>query len=1126
MKKRLLKVAALFFAACGFVPQAYAQVPEGAEDITATYLKSADMSSYDGWVQTNFNPVSENVAESYAGWNSLEKNSYSLTQDVTLPEGDYCLTAYAFFRQGLTYDTDSSKSLAEMFAGEESTVVKTLGSISLSSYANDIPQASAAFYTDHNYLNQVEFSLSEQKTITIGFRGTFDLKQSWFIAGEVALYKIPLESYKMEFDNLCQELKSYSGLTTGLQGVVEQALEDYADVTNTVAAYREAIAALEGVLEFVETMQMDIEVANGFIVKCEEYVEKSNGEKDAFNQAISTAKSDLDAAATKEAIDNVMDDLETARQAYVLVATPNEGFTFDVTFLVKDAAIAVDGAPAWTNGRTWPYDAYTGAPDVYFLDNNGEIRDIYQDLTDMRPGVYRVSAVTRAEANLAVGYIYLNNTRADVQKQGDTGNTFGHGWGMTTIEEAVVAGNTARIGFYSDCVGKWASVDDFKLEFVRELSGEDVEKAKDVAMERISSLYQPIYDKSTADEEDRNAYHAAIQTAISAIENATTENITIDAAMTALEQARQTYVLVAIPNAGFTFDVTFLMANAAVTSTAGWTNGRTNQNGQYTGAPDNTYLDNYDENRDIFQDLTVRPGVYKLTAATRGQETVDLGYIYLNGTKADIQRVGNQGNNLERGWGWTVTEETAVENGALRIGFYSECTSGRWAGADNFKLEFVRDLDTEIEKKRSEALAEIYSVLDNSTAGSDVQATYRSAIEAVESSIQEAQTVSAIEEALAQALSDLEQARQTYVLEAIPNEGYVFDMTFLIEDAAIAVESSPAWTNVRTWSGGEYNGAPDNRYLDLNNQKSDIYQTVSLRPGVYKLSAVARGHADVTEGYVYINNTRAEIAKLGDHGNTLGHGWSRITTAETPVFGEAKIGFYANSLGTNIYASADDFKLYFVRELTEADKQVTVGLTVTEAGWATLMLPFDADLPDGLNAYTCESTEAGEEKEVANLVLTSAASLEANTPYIIQGAADTYEFKGYSTATQNQYTKGLLTGTYVQMPAVVGSYVLQNPKETGIGFYKVVDVIPTVGAFRVYMNAETADAAGINVSRLILGGDDVTGIESALAGDGDARVDVYSLSGILVRKGVAKNEALNGLQKGIYVVDGVKKAVK
>ena len=89
-----------------------------------------------------------------------------------------------------------------------------------------------------------------------------------------------------------------------------------------------------------------------------------------------------------------------------------------------------------------------------------------------------------------------------------------------------------------------------------------------------------------------------------------------------------------------------------------------------------------------------------------------------------------------------------------------------------------------------------------------------------------------------------------------------------------------------------------------------------------------------------------------------------------------------------------------------------------------------------------------------------------------------------------------------------------------------MEVIPTVGAFRAYMNAESADAAGINVSRLVLGDDDVTGIESALAGDGDVRVDVYSLGGILVRKGVAKSEALNGLQKGIYVVDGVKKAVK
>ena len=605
-------------------------------------------------------------------------------------------------------------------------------------------------------------------------------------------------------------------------------------------------------------------------------------------------------------------------------------------------------------------------------------------------------------------------------------------------------------------------------------------------------------------------------------------------------------------------DLTFMItgADCSTTKNGGWTltgNVGVNSNQHWSGIT-NTYLEpcNWGAenwNCGISQTLTSLPdGVYKLTAAGRASlgSTISLfanektatftstedvgGTIATDGTEWESVQAGvNAGKSFANGGqgrGWSYESVEVAVAGALDLGVVSNSKAlHNWCSIDDFKLEYVRGLSTdELKPAKEAALAEIESayqpIYDNSMDG-EAKDEYGEAIETAETSINKATTSDEIEAALV----TLEEARKAYVVEGVPNAGYTFDVTFLIADAAVSEAGAPAWTNGRTYDRGQYNGAPDNILLDINSEPRDIYQVINLRPGVYQLKAATRGRNDVPEGYIYINNIKAEIEKEGDQDNELGNGWNWTITSEAPVFGQAKIGFYANCNVKDMWASADDFKLYFVRELTEDDK-TTVSLTVTEAGWATLMLPFDAELPSGLDAYTCADTEAGEEKGVANLVLTSAASLEANTPYIIQGAADTYEFKGYSTATQNQYTKGLLTGTYVQMPAVVGSYVLQNPAATGIGFYKVADVIPTVGAYRAYMNAETADAAGINVSRLILGGDDVTGIESALAGDGDARVDVYSLSGILVRKGVAKNEALNGLQKGIYVVDGVKKAVK
>mgnify|MGYP001514989983 FL=1 len=56
----------------------------------------------------------------------------------------------------------------------------------------------------------------------------------------------------------------------------------------------------------------------------------------------------------------------------------------------------------------------------------------------------------------------------------------------------------------------------------------------------------------------------------------------------------------------------------------------------------------------------------------------------------------------------------------------------------------------------------------------------------------------------------------------------------------------------------------------------------------------------------------------------------------------------------------------------------------------------------------------------------------------------------------------------------------------------------------------------------------VTSVEDVLGGevpDGYRTVDVYSLSGVKVKSGVKQCEALDGLKKGIYIVEG-KKVIK
>jgi len=55
--------------------------------------------------------------------------------------------------------------------------------------SNDLQKAANSFNTNYNYLNTVFFYLKEETSVTIGFSGTHTVKQQWFVAGPMKLYK-------------------------------------------------------------------------------------------------------------------------------------------------------------------------------------------------------------------------------------------------------------------------------------------------------------------------------------------------------------------------------------------------------------------------------------------------------------------------------------------------------------------------------------------------------------------------------------------------------------------------------------------------------------------------------------------------------------------------------------------------------------------------------------------------------------------------------------------------------------------------------------------------------------------------------------------------------------------------
>lgn len=180
----------------------------------------------------------------------------------------------------------------------------------------------------------------------------------------------------------------------------------------------------------------------------------------------------------------------------------------------------------------------------------------------------------------------------------------------------------------------------------------------------------------------------------------------------------------------------------------------------------------------------------------------------------------------------------------------------------------------------------------------------------------------------------------------------------------------------------------------------------------------------------------------------------------------------------------------------EAGEEIDVPFTMTDAGWGTLILPFDADVPEGLTAYTCGSISG------SVLNLEEAESIEANTPYIMAGATGNYTFTGVASNTESSYTDGVLTGVF-QETNVSAGYVLQNGEE-GVAFYKIGSTAAAVPAYRCYVTTPSSAAISLR-----FGG--TTGINNAIF---DANEEpIYDLSGRRIEGELTKGFYIQGSKK-------------
>lgn len=252
--------------------------------------------------------------------------------------------------------------------------------------------------------------------------------------------------------------------------------------------------------------------------------------------------------------------------------------------------------------------------------------------------------------------------------------------------------------------------------------------------------------------------------------------------------------------------------------------------------------------------------------------------------------------------------------------------------------------------------------------------------------------------------------------------------------------------------------------------------------------------------------------KLGDKANNSIY--SDFTASNGVTFywaGTATIGTNVlvkvpSSQATGIFdVTNDGFGL--VRSGSGGDMKLTQAYTlhVTDAGAATLVLPFESTIPIGVEAYTL-NYKSGDAAVAATPVSTT---LNVNTPVLINAAEGSYKF--VSTATSGDaatgsapVTVGALTGVYAEMTPGTGHYILTNHSGS-VGFRSTV-ASNKVAAYRAYLTADTSAPEFLEINF----DGNLTGVEEKVTVKKNSEGEYYNLNG----------QRVQNPTKGLYIVNG------
>ena len=308
---------------------------------------------------------------------------------------------------------------------------------------------------------------------------------------------------------------------------------------------------------------------------------------------------------------------------------------------------------------------------------------------------------------------------------------------------------------------------------------------------------------------------------------------------------------------------------------------------------------------------------------------------------------------------------------------------------------------------------------------------------------------------------------------------------------------------------------------------NNLFQFVSAGKGKFYLYNVlngvylstAKGHGDGQNQTLATAVEKAKAVTIASMGKDN----------QVKIVPEGGAMLHAQAHGSEVVGwdadNADDASAWRISEVAFSLTDLSHTLTVSEAGWATLVLGYNTEIPADVTVYAVSEVKEGYATlaEVADV-------LPAHTPVLVEAAAGKYAFN--YTAETAAVENNLLEGSVFNVTVSEAAYILGNGTQ-GVGLYKAkFDVSTdktndgtqeapavTYEAFVNHANKAYLPApAGASAAMFSFGhGEGATSIDNGQWTIDNESTFIYDLLGRRVQ---------NMAKGGIYIVNGKKVVVK